>query len=323
MKILVIIRGQPRCNSNRYQQIIKHTLNWEADVDIIMDAVNDMYSHRILDNKYMAENVTPDDLAVPSFKSKNTIIENVALANEWFPERQIKIARLSSLQTQLDNLTGHLYCDWIKQRVISTDMDITNKPANILAQYMWLFNPAIDYSPYDVLITVRQDCRLSPILPKDIYDPSQINFLVETFDKTPLSGDIYKDMLLGMTHPGYINDINKMLNYENLYKDQNYTHERFEDFGYWKITGPSIMLKELDNTRQNHKLLFGISLLGKNIDRFWPTEGQSIDAFVKQTSFAPYQTLMTRHEKNSSDFDFYYYEQHNQKIKRKHLKNEI
>jgi hypothetical protein len=313
MKILVIIRGQPRCNSNRYQQIIKHTLNWDADVDIIMDAVNDMYSHRILDNKYMAENVVPDDLAVPSFKSKDTIIENVALANEWFPERQIRIARLSSLQTQLDNLNGHLYCDWIKQRVTATDTDVTNKPTNVLAQYMWFFDPAIDYSPYDVLITVRQDCRLSPILPKDIYDPSQIHFLVERFDKNPLIGDVYEDMLLGMTHPGYINDMNKMLNCENLYKDQTYTHERFDDLGHWKIKGPSIMINELSSTRQNHKLLFGISLLGRNIDRFWPTEGQSINAFAKQTNFMPCGTLMSRHNKTSSDFNFFYHEEYNQK----------
>lgn len=48
MKILVLLRGQPRANANLYHENLKALDEWDADVDVILDGVTTGYQDNIL-----------------------------------------------------------------------------------------------------------------------------------------------------------------------------------------------------------------------------------------------------------------------------------
>lgn len=97
-KILVLLRGQPRCNANLYRKNLEALDTWDADVDVVMDAVTDMYTHVSLDSKtsitYQAHTYITD----ASHKSSDTIAENVRIANEYPTKTKIEIKRLRKLK---------------------------------------------------------------------------------------------------------------------------------------------------------------------------------------------------------------------------------
>lgn len=333
MKILVILRGQPRCNSNLYLANLEALDQWDAEVDVILDGVTDMYTITgKIPGGWAVDHCPPELKNTYGFhKDTSTIIENVAIANAWPTTTKIKIERLRSLETALKRLPDTVLFRFL--RTVMTDGlpdpyglqgpidELSNRFENTYGQYLWFFDPPVDYSKYDLLLTLRQDQMFRAKYNIRQIDTSKFTFITDGLiykeDKQPY----YLDSLMGFTQPGNIHKILEYVNGEELWTDDIYSNFDNGTEEPYTVMGIAWTLLMFNKQKVNHKVMFGINELMSRMHRkiSIPQEEHRALAFEHMPV-----TDMTHGRKNNydEDFDFYYDERYNQKYKLLSKQNE-
>ena len=327
MKILVILRGQPRCNSNLYRTNLEALDQWDAEVDVILDGVTDMYTITGKIPGGWAVNHCPPELknTYGFHKNNSTIIENVAIANAWPTKTKIKIERLRSLETALKRLPDNAFFRFL--RTAMTDMlpepygpqkgpidVLSNRFENTYGQYLWFFDPPVDYSKYDLLLTIRQDIEFRAKYDIRQIDLNQFAFITDGIIKNSEDQPHYLDSLMGFTQPGNIHKILEYINSEELWSDDVYSNFDNGTEEPYDITGPAWTFLMFDKYKVNHRVMFGINELMSRMHRkiIIPQEEHRALAFEH---IPVIDMTHGRKDNRNENFDFYYDEQYNQKYK--------
>lgn len=334
MKILVILRGQPRCNANLYLANLKALDQWDAEVDVILDGVTDMYTITGKIPGGFAEHTSPPELKnISSFhKNTSTIIENVTIANAWPTKTKIKIERLRSLETALSRLPDNTFFRFLRTEMTDnlpepygiqlgpTDV-LSNRFENTYGQYLWFFDPHVDYSNYDLLIVLRQDQMFRAKCDVSQFDLNKFAFITDGLTYNNEGQPHYLDNLMGFTQPGNIHKILKYIYCEELWTDDTYSNfDNGTDVPY-NVTGPAWTKLMFNKQRVNHRVMFGINELMTRMHRkiSIPQEEQGALAF----KHIPISDMTHgRIDNRDKNFDFYYNERYNQKYKLLSKQNE-
>ena len=315
MKILVLLRGQPRANANLYHENLKALDEWDADVDVILDGVTDMYTvtGKMPDN-YMRHFAPHELVNTDGFhKNRTTILTNIKFANEWPTKTKIKVARLRTLDDGLRCLTENGLLRFIKEE--TGDMDeftSTNSYPNIIGQYLWFFDPPVDYSKYDLLLTVRQDHILRKNFNVTQIDITKFMFITDGEHTEDGATTGYQDNILGFTQPGKIHEILDIINNSDVWEDDWYWNEG-DGEGPYSVKGISWTLQLFRYQKTNHKLMLGISRLLAGIHNKIYIEPK--DKFLFSLLPLPDITHGRTKDDNPILFDYYYDEKRNQKYK--------
>lgn len=326
MKILVILRGQPRCNSNLYLANLKALDQWDAEVDVILDSVTDMYTITGKISDGWAVDFCPPELknTYGFHKDSSTIIANVKIANAWPTTTKIKIERLRSLETALKRLPDTALFRFLKAEMTDQSLDpygrkgssgeLLNQFENTYGQYLWFFDPPVDYSKYDLLLTLRQDQMFRAKYNIRQIDTSKFTFITDGLTYNDEGQPHYLDSLMGFTQPGNIHKILQYINSEELWANDIYSNFDNGTEMPYTVMGIAWTLLMFNKQKVNHRVMLGINELMSRMHCkiSIPREEHGALAFIHMPAN---DMVHSRKNIDDEDFDFYYDEQYNQKYK--------
>ena len=313
MKILVILRGQPRANANLYHKNLKALDEWDADVDVILDGVTDMYTviGKLPDSAM--KRFAPSELINTNgfHKDTTTILSNIKIANEWPTKTKIEVARLRELNKGIKYLQKNGLLEFLEKNCDTDKYEGADSYENIVGQYFWFFDPPVDYRSYDILLTIRQDHLIREKFDLSKFDINKFTFITDGEHVAEDGYMGYSDNVMGFTQPGKIHDILEIINNPDTWAEDTYFNDG-DGNGPYSVKGTSWTLQLFQYKKTNHKLMFGIQQLLQGLYKKIHIEPANLFAF----NHLPMPDLTHGRTKNDDPiFDYYYDEEQNQKYK--------